>query len=161
MKAVASLMKDGNKVSSSGLGKGGEICGCHAETAIFVRRELSALAAPNCRVGGANQGLTLAVCSTVTLGLPLSQMIRGLHTRPPSLAICTHSCCVYTDTNSPMKPACRSLRMVCTKRTGSRWVPRMWPFSMTIPAPLHSSKPGEYFSNIPNFSCLCIKLLQL
>mmetsp|Transcript_9841 Transcript_9841/g.30835 ORF Transcript_9841/g.30835 Transcript_9841/m.30835 type:complete len:339 (-) Transcript_9841:1235-2251(-) len=82
--------------------------------------------------------------SSVTRGTPWSQMIRGRHTRPPSVEMYTARCtvCMCTLTNSPSLPARRSIRMSSKNVSGRWWRPRMDPLRKTsAPVSECSSSP--------------------
>mmetsp|Transcript_98 Transcript_98/g.181 ORF Transcript_98/g.181 Transcript_98/m.181 type:complete len:202 (-) Transcript_98:1792-2397(-) len=80
------------------------------------------------------------MCLSVTRGTPLSIMISGRHTRPPSAAMLHRPGSTYTLTKHPMCPARRRRRKLKANWAGWRCSPRMWPFKNT------SATPGEWIS---------------
>mmetsp|Transcript_22832 Transcript_22832/g.58526 ORF Transcript_22832/g.58526 Transcript_22832/m.58526 type:complete len:258 (-) Transcript_22832:1248-2021(-) len=100
--------------------------------------------------------LSAWMCASVTRGTPPSQMMRGRHTRPPSLATCSVFWMTYTLTNSPMQPERRRFLSCAANLSGRRWMPRSVPLRKTIAlcrscssAPLMSvlaSTPSVYAS---------------
>ena len=87
---------------------------------------------------------TLARCSLVMRGTPLSQMMRGRQTRPPSVAMLTLSPWAWMLTNSPIMADRRSWRTFLTKASGRRTTPSTRPFRKTSAVPLCNHTGGSF-----------------
>jgi hypothetical protein len=65
----------------------------------------------------------------------LRQMMRGLHSLPPSTEICTQSPMSKMDANSDTNPCLRAALNWCTNAAACRCAPSTSPFSSTTAAP--------------------------